>query len=198
MGFPIFTVVFIIFLAWLTFRLRSIYKKRDASEKEFWDKERAANATPAKDISNLRYINIPIEKFPIHFSTDTDVCAVEEELTALSQKKLLNITGMTNTELKTKYGVPNFEALSQMGEDFDRATVLLNKYGKALVEADRIDDAINVLEFAVGIGTDVSESYTLLGDCYKQKHNDIKLDLLKKQVVNTNLLLKDNILQRLS
>ncbi len=197
MGFP-FLTIFLIFLIWLTIMIHRSNAKIDAQEEKFWENERIANSTPAKDISNLRYITIPIEKFPLNFSNDPDVLDTESKLKELSQKKLLNLTGKTNTELKMEYGVPNFEKLSQMGNDFDEATILLNHYGKALVEAERYEDAIAVLEFAVGVGTDISESYTLLSQCYKVQNNSTKLELLKNQVEQSNLILKDNILKKIN
>lgn len=197
MGFPILPF-FLLFLILLAIRLHTLYAKQEQQEAEFWAKERQANITPAKDISNLRYITIPIEKFPLNFSTEEKVVEIENELKELSTHRLLNLTGISNTDLKLTYGVPNFETMSQIGEDFDRTCVLLNKYAQALMEKERYDDVITVLEFAVGVGTDISESYTLLAKCYKIKEMDSKLDFLKAQVEQSKLLLKDSILQKIS
>ncbi len=197
MGFPILPF-FLLFLILLAIRLHSLYAKQEQQEAEFWAKEQQANITPAKDISNLRYITIPIEKFPLNFSTDEEVIKIETELKELSTHRLLNLSGVTNTDLKLTYGVPNFETMSQIGEDFDRMCVLLNSYAKALMEAERLDDVITVLEFAVGVRTDISESYTMLAKCYKAKELEGKLDMLKTQVSESNLMLKESILQKIS
>ncbi|MBQ7147552.1 MAG: hypothetical protein IJR96_02250 [Pseudobutyrivibrio sp.] len=197
MGFPILPF-FLLFLVLLAIRLNYLKAKRQQQEDEFWAKEREAKITPAKDISNLRYITIPIEKFPLNFSTDEKVIEIENELKELSTHRLLNLSGVTNTELKITYGAPNFETMSKIGDDFDRMCVLLNKYSEALYKADRIDDVISVLEFAVGVGTDVSESYTLLAKCYRAKEMNEKLDMLKNQVKQSRLLLKESILHKIS
>lgn len=197
MGFPLLPFI-LLFLVLLSIRLHSLYAKREREEAEFWEKERQASITPAKDISNLRYITIPIEKFPLNFSTDEEVIEIENELKELSTHRLLNLTGITNTDLKLTYGVPNFETMSKIGDDYDRVSILLNKYAEALMEAGRIDDVITVLEFAVGTGTDISESYTMLAQCYRQKEMDNKLDLLKNQVEQSSLYLKDSILEKIS
>ena len=196
MGFPILPF-FLIFLIWLAFRLKKLDAKQEQEEADFWAKERQANITPAKDISNLRYITIPMEKFPLNFSNDEKVIEIENELQELSTHKLLNLIGVTNTDLKLRYGVPNFETMSQIGDDFDRVCVLLNSYAHALMEAGRVDDVITVLEFAVGVGTDISESYTLLADCYEQKQMYEKLDLLKTQVEKSNMILKHSIISKI-
>ena len=196
MGFPILPF-FLIFLIWLTFRIKSLDAKQEQQQADFWAKEKAASITPAKDISNLSYITIPIEKFPLNFSNDEKVLEIEKELTELSTHKLLNLTGMSNTDLKLTYGAPNFEVMSQIGEDFDRACVLLNSYAKVLREADKEADAKNVLEFAVGIGTDISESYVMLADCYKKSSQTEKLSFLRERISNSNLLLKNSILNKI-
>ncbi len=197
MGFPLLPFI-LLFLVLLSIRLHKLNAKREQEESEFWEKERQANITPAKDISNLRYITIPIEKFPLNFSDDKEVIQIENELKELSTHKLLNLTRVTNTDLKLTYGVPNFETMSKIGDDYDRVTVLLNKYAEALMEAGRTDDVITVLEFAVGTGTDISESYTMLANCYKQKALDTKLDILKNQVEQSSLYFKDSILEKIS
>ncbi len=197
MGFPILPF-FLLFLVLLAIRLKTLYAKQEQQDADFWNRERQASITPAKDISNLRYITIPIDKFPIHFSTDEDVLKIEDELKELANHKLLNLTGISNTDLKLTYGMPNFETMSKIGDDYDRVCILLNSYAKALFEEERYDDVITVLEFAVGTGTDISESYTLLAQCYRIKGMDSRLDLLRTQVEQSKLLLKDSILQKIS
>ena len=196
MAFP-FLTVFIIFIVWLAIRLRSVSGKRQQSDEDFWTQEKMANATPARDIDNLNYITIPLDKFPLHFSQNPDVVAMEDRLAELSTHRLLNLTGKTNTELKATYGVPNFNTMSQIGADFDEVTVLINSYAKAVIEELGLSQAQPILEFAVGIGTDVSESYELLADCYKAAGNTTKLEYLQTQVANSNLLLKETILSHI-
>ncbi|MCR4830554.1 MAG: hypothetical protein K5883_03790 [Pseudobutyrivibrio sp.] len=196
MGFPILPF-FLLFLIWLTFRIKTLDAKQEQQQADFWSKERQANATPAKDISNLRYITIPINKFPLNFSDDEKVIEIENELKELASHKLLNLSGMTNSDLKITYGLPNFETMSKIGEDFDRSCVLLNSYAKALVEADMIKDAQNVLEFAIGVGSDLSESYIMLADIYKKSSQSDKLNFLREQISNSNMLLKNHILNKI-
>lgn len=196
MGFPILPF-FLIFLVVIAVRLKALDAAQKKQEEDFWAKERQANITPAKDISNLRYITIPMEKFPLNFSDDEKVLEIENELKELSTHKLLNLIGKSNTDLKLEYGVPNFELMSQIGDDFDRVCVLLNSYAKELYAVGRIDDVITVLEFAVGVGTDISESYTLLASCYEEYGMEQKIGFLRQSVQKSNLLLKNAILSKM-
>ncbi len=195
--FP-FLTIFLIFIVWLAIKIKQSKAKHTKDIDDFWMAEMQANATPAKDIKGLSYITIPIEKFPLDFSTDEETMDIESRLKELSTHPLLNLTGKTNTEIKAAYGVPNFETMCQIGEDYDEVTLLLDKYAAKLEEAGRINDAIAVLEFAVGTKTDIKTSYTRLGKCYKSLGKEEKLAYLIKQVEESNLLLKSAIIKELS
>lgn len=195
--FP-FLTIFLIFIVWLAIKIKQSKAKHTKDMDDFWMAEMQANATPAKDIKGLSYITIPIEKFPLDFSTDEETMDIENRLKELSTHPLLNLTGKTNTEIKAAYGVPNFETMCQIGEDYDETTLLLDKYAAKLEEAGRINDAMAVLEFAVGTKTDIKTSYTRLGKCYKSLDKEEKLAYLIKQVEESNLLLKSAIIKELS
>ena len=122
---------------------------------------------------------------------------MENSLQEISTHKLLNLSGVSNTDLKLQYGVGNFETMSQIGEDFDKACILLNSYAKALIDAGMEDDAKNVLEFSIGIGTDISESYIMLANYYKKRSQKEKLNFLRERVSNSTLLLKNSILNNI-
>ena len=72
---PIFTIIIVIFLAILTFQLRKTTNAQEEVEEKFWAREREANATRRKDISNLDYITIPDGLFPLNLDS-----AVENQL----------------------------------------------------------------------------------------------------------------------
>ena len=64
MAFP-FLGLFIIFLSVAAYyRKRATAQQKKVTE-DFWSREDQANQIRRKDISNLPYITIPLEKFPI-------------------------------------------------------------------------------------------------------------------------------------
>ena len=197
MAFPCLTI-FMIFIIWLSFRLSKVKHNMADKEEAFWNKELKANSTPKKDIDNLNYITIPLEKFPSDFTTDSEVLDIVDKLNTLSSERILNITGITNTDIKLSYGVGNFDKVSKYGDNFDTLTVLINQYAKKALEHNREDIALPVLEFAIGIKTDISESYTLLANLYKQNEKKEKLEYLIEQVNTSNLLLKQSILNQIN
>ena len=164
MLFPILGIVLVGMIA-LALRYRYLNKKMDNDNESFYERERKANATPKKDISNITYIKVPLEKFPIGQIEDEDIKVIEDKLVALSEKDILNLVGKTNTDLKEEYGVPNFDKMQEVGENFNELTVTLVEYGNELMLRNMLDEAIGVLEYGIAIKTDVSKNYTLLGDC---------------------------------
>ena len=108
-----FPSLFIMLLlsVFLAFRYRQLNKKQSEDLDTFWDLERKARTTVKKDIDNLSYITIPMEKFPSDFTTEPDMAAFAEKAAVLSSEKILNLTGKSNTELKLSYGVNHFEEI---------------------------------------------------------------------------------------
>ncbi len=196
MAFPFFTI-FIIIVLFLAFRYRSLNRKQDDQIAEFWAAEAAANSAPTADLSTLSYITLPLSRFPIGRCNDEAVRSIEEQLLALADAKSLNLASVTNTELKATYGVANFEKVSQLGDTFDTLMLLLKDYAEALVERELYAEVIPVLEFAVGVKSDISAHYILLGTCYQKLGKDAALARLIEQVESCDLRLKASILRQL-
>lgn len=192
--FPFFTI-FMLFIVFLAIRYKQLDNIQKEQENTFWEKERKANATPAVDLTNLNYITIPLERFPLHSTSDETINSIERELEELSTHRLLNLTGITNTDLKATYGVPNFETMQKIGDDFDRLTVLLQEYAQALLASEMTSEAVKVLEYAAAIKTDSAKSYKLLADLYNEKGDTRKLSSLRDLIAGTNLMLKPAILE---
>ena len=196
MLFPILGIVLVGMIA-LALRYRYLNKKMDNDNEAFYERERKANATPKKDISNLTYIKVPLEKFPIGQIEDDEIKVIEDKLVALSEKDILNLVGKTNTDLKEEYGVPNFDKMQEVGENFNELTVTLVEYGNELILRNMLDEAISVLEYGIAIKTDVSKNYTLLGDCYKQKNQPRKIKVLREQAERYDGIMRESIIRHL-
>lgn len=196
MLFPILGIVLVGMIA-LALRYRYLNKKMDNDNEAFYERERKANATPKKDISNLTYIKVPLEKFPIGQIEDEEIKVIEDKLVALSEKDILNLVGKTNTDLKEEYGVPNFDKMQEVGENFNELTVTLVEYANELMLRNMLDEAISVLEYGIAIKTDVSKNYTLLGDCYKQKNQPRKIKVLREQAERYDGIMRESIIRHL-
>lgn len=170
---PYPTIAITIFIAvFLAVHYHRSNAKQDKAYEDFWDKEHKANLAKPVDLTSLSYITIPLAEFPLHFSDDPEVTEIEDALEELSRKRILNLSGVTNTDLKLTYGAANLASMQDIADNFESLTMLLVDYAKALMEHKNYAGAVKVLSFGVEIESDMSSNYTLLGDCYKELGDD--------------------------
>ncbi len=194
--FPIFTSVCVFGVIFTIARTR-VSKKDEATEKAFWDREDEANATRAVDISNLPYINIPLDYLPMGISDDATIKECEEQIKSLSGKKILNLSGYSNTALKLMYGAANINTLIECDNNYSELISLIVKWGQALDRLGFEDEAITVLEYGIGWGSDISANFVLLGELYCRTGEYSRVDDLIKTAEGLNSLFKDGIIKAL-
>lgn len=190
--FP-FLAIFITFCLVLTYYIRKSDASQQKVEDEFWEKERLANAVRKKDISKLDYITIPFEKIPQKLDTLT-----EKKLFALADKPMLNLTGISNTDLKLQYGTANINILSEYDANFIEFVSLLPEYADELIEAGFENTALILLEFAIDCNADSRKLYQQLAALYLENHQPKKLDILWKASENLPELTKKAVQKDLS
>jgi hypothetical protein len=169
MKFP-FLATFILFIVLFNIRIRLVSRKEEQKEEKFWDRELRSNSVRKKSLDTLEYVHLPYDLLP--FGTageDENLQAIEDELTALKDLKIVNLTGITNTDLKLEYGTANITALTEYDQNYTTLVIALQKWGDALYTLGRFEDATSVLEFAVKTRTDITATYRLLIDMYKTK-----------------------------
>ena len=120
---------FIILIVVIQLKLRKSTKNNKERMSKFWEKELSANSVRKKDISNLNYITIP-DSLPTININDTKILKDYETINKLRERKILNLSGMSNTNIKLEYGVDNqseqVEELSE--EELDRlANMILDE-----------------------------------------------------------------------
>lgn len=163
--FP-FLAIFITFCIVLAYYIRKNDASQEKVEEEFWEKERLSNTIRKQDISKLDYITIPLEKIPEKLNTPTEKIIFE-----LAEKPMLNLTGISNTDLKLTYGTANLSILSEYDTNFMDFVAILPKYIDELQEANQQDTAQMLLEFAIQYNADSRKLYQQLASIY-QNHND--------------------------
>ena len=153
----VFLAIFIVFLLYINFLMHKNKRAQENLEKQFWDREHSANFTRKKDISNLNYLIITEDKIPQNLTTDA-----KKSLETLCGQKMLNLSSMSNTDLKLEYGVANLDELSACDDRF--STFERN-------DAGYTDQARQLLEFAVSCHVDNSSIYTQLAAIYQTGGN---------------------------
>ncbi len=194
--YPIFAC-FVIFLIWLSYEIKKANKKSDALSKDFWNREQEANAVRKQNLDLIKYITIPYDTFPINKYSDTELNAIEQELLSLKEKRILNMTGLTNTDIKLKYGPANLTTIGEYDDNFVLMAKLINSYGNRIHELGYDDDAITVLEFGIISLTDISVNYKLLAELYANKNEADKINQLIETASKLDSLLKKTIISSL-
>ena len=196
MAFP-FLGLFIIFLSVAAYyRKRATAQQKKVTE-DFWSREDQANQIRRKDISNLPYITIPLEKFPIGISDDEELTDYENDLKTLASRKILNLSHQSNTDLKLAYGPANLPALSEYYQNYTTLLRNLVAYADCLIKNGFKSEAVPVLEFGISIDSDIRANYTLLAELYKEQRKTAKIQELIDKAASLDSMMRSAILEQL-
>lgn len=150
-----------------------------AIEQEFWRRERAANNTRRKPLDDLPYIKLPMEIFPMELLRDVPrIEDCQQIILSLKDQPIVNFTGLSNTELKLRYGAPNITRLTTYDQNYTLLARTLQQWAQILYDNGFSAEACQLLEFAVSTGTDVSATYRLLCQIYQENGTPEKIKAL--------------------
>ena len=202
-------LIILISLCYIIARSVVFYNRDDEkNSRQFWARESEANSVRRKDISALDYIQIPIDTLPMQALIDAGLASIHECITKLASERILNLSEYTNTDLKIMYGPANLDELSQCDERFTNLIRTLQSAATALLKIPGTDmydiqneaamsDATAFLEYAVSIGSDMSNSYELLGIIYTRQKNTKAFKELYHKADRLSSMSKDMILNKL-
>ena len=190
---PTFFICFILFILWFRVKTKQSSKEENKSIEEFLTREQEANFTRKKDISNLEYISVNMEILPFSDTTDEYEIQLANNVKKFADKKLLNLSGLTNTDIKLLYGSANLDILSSYDQNYTLLLRDLNKWGAYLFQKERYSDSKTVLEYALSLGSDITETYTTLAKIYLSEDSPEKVQKLIEQISESDAYLKDSI-----
>lgn len=175
------------------------------SESAFWARENSANEVRKQSLEDLNYISFSFAPFSPDQLLDNASLAVlmenpriseiTERLIALENSKIVNLNYITNTELKSTYGVANLALLTEYDQNYTDLITLLQEYASILAENGFIVAAQTVLETAIFIGTDISSSYSLAASIYREQGLTGKISELITQAEKLNSPRKNTIVR---
>ena len=188
----------IIFILVIAHNVRKSGKIQQKNELGFWEKERLANETRRKPLDGLNYITIPLDKLPMHTMEENErVAECLRIVNELSVEPVVNLTGITNTDLKLEYGAANITVLTQYDQNYTLLASTLQQWADLLYSEGFVKETLQILEFAVDTHTDVSRCYDLLADIYLQHGDSGKIAELTETAETLNSLNKEVILRHL-
>lgn len=190
---PIILITVIVSCILLHLHINQGSRKLAREKEAFWKRERDANLTRRKDISDLPYIKIPLNQLPITDTDNESLKSIQDAIIQLSTQPILNLSGLSNTDLKLEYGAANIGALTAADNNYTSLLGHLYKWGSLLNSLGEVQNAKAVLEYGIQCHTDISKHYILLATIYKEEGNLSKIDELIASVDSLNTLMKSSI-----
>lgn len=164
----------VLVLAWV---LHHNIRKNNGNDREtvssYLKREETANATRRKDISHLPYIQVPLDTLPLDITLKDEnmqskIVEYKKIIMDLSGKKMLNLIGISNTELKEQYGPANLDQLSIYDQNYSKYIRTLSLLANCLITENE-KAAVEISEYCIRTGTDISSTYALLGTYYMKE-----------------------------
>lgn len=193
-----FFASFIVFIIWLSYELKKHTRIEKKGVSEYWGKEAKANSVRKKSLTDLNYIEIPFSTLPLSvFSDNEQIAGLQQTLFSLKGKKIVNFTGISNTDLKMTYGTANLPVLTEYDQNYTMLARTLNQLGNLYYQEGNQQAAKEILEFALSTGTDISGTYKCLAEIYLANHEDEKINSLIQSAEKINGLMKNSIVRTL-
>ncbi len=199
--FPIF-FLFVIFLAWFAVKRAQATKAEKNAKDLFWQRESEANSIRRKSLDDIEYVKIPNYLLLPELSSlvpadDPELARCNDIMRNLMDKRILNLTGKTSTDLKFMYGAANLSALDEYDTNFTLLAQTVYAYGDRLHQLGFDTEAITVLRFGIDILSDISGNYKLLASLYAKYNQHSKIEELKVAAEKLDSLMKPSILRTL-
>ena len=192
-----FLAVFIIITIYIAIRRSSAMRSEEKVWNDFREREQEANWTRKQDISNLAYIKLPLSDLPLGKFDDEVLSSYESALRDLSTQPICNLNGISNTDLKLRYGAANLNALSQCDTNYSTLVSLLANYGEKLFELSHPAEAKQVLEYSLSLGSDIGKTYELLATIYEYEGQPEKINALYESAEKITSIRRNSILRKL-
>lgn len=196
---PIILIFFILFIIWVNVKTKLGTENNSKWDTAYWEKERKANFVRRKDISDLDYITISEEELPFSDTAEGEEKYRQDEVRRTLSCKSLNLSGMSNADIKLKYGTANFPELSMYDQNYILLIRNLGLWGSYLHKNCEGQDsrAKIILERAVSLGSDIKDTYVSLTEIYLAEHHPEKVQELIRHVEDSDFDLKTSLLRTL-
>ena len=194
--------IVITFMTALSISNHKHQKEQERIMTEFYEKEREANNVRKKPLDDLPYVEVPLEFIPQSLlADDPDVQECVQQLIELSALKIVNLTGISNTDLKLTYGTANINRLSEYDECYTVYARTMQRLAELYHQNGYESNARLLLEKAVESHTDISATYALLADIYLHHEEYDKMRSLLKSTREINSLARrtsfDAVMERI-
>lgn len=194
---PLFTTIVLVSLI-ICIYMKLTVKGVGSGISDFLDKETRANNVRKQSLDSLSYINFTDKSVRLpEQAPNTRIESLCDTLKGLYFQKIVNFAGISNTDLKLTYGAANLPLLSEYDQNFTTLTRTLYDLAIELLAEGMHDEAKDLLEYGVGIGTDISGHYLTLANIYVESSDFDKITRLITAAENMHSLTKNSTVKKL-
>ena len=162
-GLLVGTIVLIIIIANVTKRHGRL---QDAKNRRFLEEEQEANLARKREIDPELFFVADMGVLPAVYQGDP------HKVVRASMRTMVRFREpVSNVELKKMYGVSQLDSITQYEENYHDFLKCLGEWAEALAKDERTDDALEVLSYAFGLGTEFRAAYKLATDIYFARRN---------------------------
>ncbi len=194
---PVFFVSLVAFTIFLAIKRNKQTQNQNNANISFLERERLADNTRKKDISNLDYLQFSVKQLPLAKIDDAQLSSLEAALSDLAEQKIINLSAYSNTELKLMYGPANLTALSEYDDNYHRLATTLLAYADRLEEIGYTDTAVAVLEYAMELHIQLGQIYLRLAELYLKQHTPENIHSIEKTLLTMEESFASHILPKL-
>lgn len=194
---PLFTTIVLTFgFIWIYMKITT--KGVEKESEKYMEREIRANKVRKQSLDSLEYITIPMDQIPQPADYPNDrIRELTEVLQDLSSKTIVNLTGISNTDLKLMYGAPNLPILTEYDQNYTTLCTTIYDLGCEYLNSDLKVTAIKVLNVGIDLGTDISGNYLVLADIYASDGEYSQIQRLVTCAQNIRSLTKDSTISKL-
>ena len=172
------TITLIICLAMATKRRGRL---QDAITRRFLEEEQAANAARKREIDPELYFEANLELLPPIPENDP------HNVLRASRRTMLRFPEpLSNVELKKMYGVAQLESITLYEENFHDFLRTLGEWAKALHGENNQSGALQVLAYAIGLGSELRGTYKLAAEIFSEKRDRRSLEQLLQAALDNH------------
>lgn len=194
---PLFTTIVLV-AGFIWIYMKSTTKNLNKGTEELLEKERLSNTVRRQPLNTLNYIDFNENSIPIITpAPNARIESLYNNLASLYSKRIVNLTGISNTDLKLTYGPANLPDLTEFDQNYTELTRNIYDLGIELDAEGLRSDAIKVLSYGVQIGTDISNNYIALANMYVEAKNYSEISKLIDHANMIHSLTKASTIRKL-
>lgn len=141
--------IILILVGVLVHNIRKSSRKEARDSADFWEREQKSFTVPRQSTDDIHFITITDDIVPLPcLDGDEEINDLIARLNKLKGLKIADLSQYTNTDLRMKYGAPNFNELSSADNNCTELVIILSHLIPALIKANRPDEARLLIRFA--------------------------------------------------